>query len=82
MCYPQVIKYFYRVGGLLLVSIRVKLKLGAIFESEIEQVWLNICTTKKERHELTEYQELAPNVILSELGMFKYYFYLLQKYEH
>ena len=34
----------------------------------MEQVWLNICIDQSERNELTEYQELSPNVILSELA--------------
>ena len=34
----------------------------------IEQVWLHISLNKAERNELTEYQELSSNVILSELA--------------
>ena len=33
-----------------------------------EQVWLNITINQDERNELTEYQELGANVILSELA--------------
>ena len=34
----------------------------------MEQVWLNICVTGDERNELTEYQEISTNAILSELA--------------
>lgn len=34
----------------------------------MEQVWLHICISEKEKHELTEYQELYPMALFSELA--------------